>query len=304
MPRVSILLTCYNHIRYLPACLDSIEQQTYKDFEIIAIDDGSEDGTRDYLGQRTDLKVILNEENIGTYGSLNKALEQAQGEFIAVMNDDDMWGPEKLQKQVEFMDSHPEIGLCHTDGGFIDQDGLAIEGSPLGFEFPRTETGDVMLALMYANKIIASAVLARTATIRELGGFDSSYYGSGDWHMWIRMAEHSPVGYIDERLTFYRVHGANASHRLERIWGDDLQLRTWLAQREDVLEQKGYSEEEIKGAMAHNWACLGTIKTLLGDPESGRDAYKKSLEIMPGRLKSRVRLLATYLPTRIFRRMI
>lgn len=304
MPRVSILLTCYNHIKYLPACLESVEHQTFKDYEIIAIDDGSEDGTREYLGQKTNLKSIFNESNIGTYGSLNRALEEAQGEFVAVLNDDDMWDAEKLKQQVEFMDRHPDVGLCHTDGGFIDQDGAALSGNPLGFEFPRTETGDVMLALLYANKIIASAVLARTAVIRDLGGFDPSYFGSGDWHMWIRVAEKFPIGYVDKPLTFYRVHGANASHRLERIWGDDLQLRTWLAQREHILVEKGYTQEEIKGAMAHNWACLGTIKTLLGDPGSGRDAYKKSLEIMPGRLKSHLRLLATYLPTPVFRRLI
>src|SRR5688572_11327743 len=98
MPKISILLTCYNHIRYLPAAVEGIRAQTFKDSEIIAIDDGSTDGTREWLKENLpEAKLIFNEQNIGTYASLNVGLEATTGEFIAILNDDDVWAPEKLE---------------------------------------------------------------------------------------------------------------------------------------------------------------------------------------------------------------
>ncbi|MCW5936556.1 MAG: glycosyltransferase [Fimbriimonadaceae bacterium] len=304
VPRVSVLVTCYNHIRYVGECLDSIYAQDYTDFEVIALDDGSQDGTREFLQSDTRPKtLVFNETNLGTYGTLNAGLERATGEFIAIMNDDDRWGPEKLRKQVALMDAHAKVGLVHTNGRFIDGAGKVTEGSPLGFEFPRTETGDVLLALAYANKIIASAALVRRQCFEELGGFNTAYFGSGDWEMWIRISEKYEVGYIDEFLTDYRVHGENASHKLERIWRDDETLRSWLAPRMESYKHR-FSQDALNHAIAHNWACLGTVKTLNGKAAEGRAAYAESLRINPSRWQSRLRYLATFLPTSLFRRLL
>ncbi|MDI9636676.1 glycosyltransferase [Kamptonema cortianum] len=304
MPRVSILLTCYNHIDYLPVCLKSVFDQSFQDFEVIALDDGSTDGTREWLQQYADrVKLVFNETNLGTYGTLNVGLQHATGEFIAVLNDDDVWVPNKLERQVEMMDAEPLVGLVHTDGHFIDGTGCLMEGSPLGFEFPRTETGDVLLALVYANKIIASAALVRRACFDELGGFNEDYFGSGDWEMWYRVAEKWKVGYVAEPLTMYRVHGANASHKLDRIWRDDEMLRNWIAERIDSYAGR-FPEDDLNRAKAHNLACLGTVRTLNGSPDAGRQAYRESLRINPGRWQSRLRLAATYLPRSIFRKLL
>ncbi len=331
MPRVSILLTCYNHLAYLPACLESVWAQTFDDFEVIVLDDGSTDGTREWLTSgappsvlpgcivpgeteggvgggdsgrpRPPLRIVFNERNLGTYGTLNVGLGLATGEFVAVLNDDDLWAPTKLEREIAMLDAHPEVGLVHTDGHFIDGDGRRTEGNPLGFAFPRTETGDVLLALIGANKIIASAVLVRRQCFDEVGVFDEAYFGSGDWQMWLRVAERWAVGYVDEPLTFYRVHGANASHKLERIWRDDERLREWLVERSPSYRGR-YPDAELDAALAHNWACLGTVRTLNGDPAAGRRAYRESLRLAPGRWQSRLRMAATYLPAPLFRRLL
>lgn len=306
MPRVSILLTCYNHLAYLPAAWEGIANQTYRDFEVIAIDDGSADGAREWLSNQAPdfpLELQFNENNLGTYASLNAGLARAKGDFIAILNDDDVWMPEKLERQLALMEANPEVGLVHTDGFFIDGQGQRMEGSPLGFEFPRTETGDVLLDLIYQNKIIASAALVRRTCFQELGGFNESYFGSGDWEMWLRIAEKWRVGYVDEALTLYRVHGANASHKLERIWRDDQMLREWLAPRLDGLGGR-FPADAITRAQAHNWACLGTVRTLNGDAKGGRAAYRESLRLLPGRWKSRIRSWATYLPKSLFRKLL
>lgn len=305
MPRVTVLLTCYNHLAYIPAAVAGIASQTFSDYEVVAIDDGSTDGTREWLRDSCPIPVtcVFNEKNLGTYGSLNEALKHATGEFVAVLNDDDVWHPEKLSEQVRLMDEKPEVGLVHTDGKFIDGSGAVIEGSPLGFAFPRTETGDVLLALVYANKIIASAALVRRRCFDELGGFNEAYFGSGDWEMWYRVAEKWQVGYVAKPLTDYRVHGANASHKLDKIWRDDQKLREWMLPRLATYQGR-FPDDDLATATAHNWACLGTVRTLNGDPPGGRQAFRESLKIRPGRWQSRARLLATYLPPSLFRRLL
>lgn len=303
MSRVSILLTCYNHIRYLPTALEAVRAQTYRDFEIIAIDDGSTDGTREWLSEQSDVRCIFNEQNLGTYATLNVGLEHASGEFIAVLNDDDVWLPEKLARQVELLDSDSAIGLVHTGGHFIDGDGNRREGNPLGFAFPTFKTGDILLGLVFENKIIASAALARRKCFDELGGFNALYFGSGDWEMWFRIAEKYLVGFVDEPLTLYRVHGANASHKLEKIWRDDQMLREWMVDRLYDHESR-FEPKAFRHAEAFNWAALGTVRALNGDPRTSRKAYETSIRLEPKRWKSYVRWVATFLPQATFRKLL
>lgn len=303
MPQVSILLTCYNHIRYLPAAVEGVRAQTFRDYEIVAIDDGSTDGTREWLKDQSDIRCIFNERNLGTYATLNIGLEQTDSEFVAVLNDDDLWAPQKLQRQLDLMDDCPQVGLVHTGGHFIDGEGKQTEGNPLGFAFPRFRTGDILLGLVYENKIIASAALARRECFDRIGPFNEAYFGSGDWEMWFRIAESYRVGFVDEELTFYRVHGANASHKLERIWRDDQRLREWISlQIEDLGDR--FPVEDVRKAQAFNWAALGTVRMLNGSPWTARAAYRASMHLDPKRWKSYARWVATFLPKSWFRRLL
>lgn len=297
---VSIIFTCYNHLAFIQAAWDSILGQTYEDWEVIALDDGSTDGTREWLNQlnHPKVKVIFNEQNLGTYGTLNRGLAEARGEFIAVFNDDDLWAAEKLGSQIVLLKENNRVGLVHTNGHFIDGKGEKIEGEPLGFKFTRTETGDLLLDLAYANKIIASSVLARRECFAK-GGFDTSYFGSGDWDMWLRIAEDWKIGCIDSPLTFYRVHGGNASHKLMKIWQDDYRLRRRLVLTLNQAAERWpdrFPAHELKTALAHNLACLGTVSCLTGRSVEGRAAYGKSIKLNPKRLQNYVRWFLTFLP--------
>jgi glycosyltransferase involved in cell wall biosynthesis len=249
------------------------------------------------------MHVVFNEKNLGTYGTLNKGLELATGEFIAVLNDDDVWMPTKLEKQVALLDQHSKVGLVHTEGEFIDGAGKVFEGKPLGFHFPRFETGDILLDLVYENKIIASAAVFRRSAVEAVGWYNDLYFGSGDWELWFRIAEHFDVGCVNENLTQYRVHGANASHKLERIWRDDQLLREWMIPRIEDLGDR-FPANRTNAALAHCWAALGTVRMLNGDARSARAAYRASMHLMPGRLKNYLRYLATCTGAKTFRRLL
>lgn len=301
MVKVSVLLTCFNHVSHLPAALKSIRSQTFRDFEVIAIDDGSNDGTRDLLSAQTDLTVILNEQNLGTYESLNVGLRRARGDYVAILNDDDVWEPTKLERQVELLDLHAHVGLVHTNGEFIDEYGHVVHGAPLGFLYPKFQTGPNLLPLLYANKIIASAAMVRKECFEKVGEFNRAYFGSGDWEMWLRIAEVYDLGFVDDRLTQYRVHSGNASKKHERIWQDDERLREWIETRNYGSAHPG---KEFRMGLAHNAACLGTIKMLNGKPSQARSMYWLSIRRCPLRFKSYFRWLATLLPRDLFRRSV
>lgn len=304
MPRVSVILTCFNHLEYLPRAVQSVREQTYTEVEVIAIDDGSTDGTRLWLSEKCfDWTLIFNESNMGTYGSLNRAIERSSGEFIAILNDDDFWGVEKLSSQVERFDQNPKIALCHTGGRFVDERGEALSGAPLGFEYPKTSSGWILPELIYHNKIIPSSSMMRRSVLDRVGLFDPSFFGCGDWHLFLRIAVGNEVAHVDDDLLAYRVHGSNASLNLEKMDEDDARIRTWIASHAESWLNEFPQNRQLFEALAHNFACLGTIRTMQGDARAGRAAFARSIKMLPFRFKSYLRWLATLLPRKTFTKM-
>ena len=300
MPTVSILLTCYNHLKFLKECLDGVTLQTFADYEIIAIDDGSTDGTREWLtASPVPMKRIFNEENLGSYGTLNKALAASTGKYVAVLNDDDVWLPRKLELQVAAMDENPQVGLVHTFGRFIDGSSKPVKDpKPLGFTFPRTGNGDVLASLIHYNKVINSSALVRREVFDRVGNWDAGFYGCGDWHLWIRVAREYEVSHIDEESTLYRVHDTNACRDEVKMNEDSIRIREWIATW-DLGEFA--KRPDVVDALAFNLAALGTERMWKGDRQGAREAYLGSLRIRPSRLKSYARLAATVLPKAAFR---
>ncbi len=299
MPTVSVLIPSYNHARFLPQCLQSVFDQTYTDYEIVVVDDGSRDNSVEILQSYGDRIRLFVQENRGTYPTLNRLIAESQGKYLAVLNSDDLWAPTKLEKQVAVLDQKPEVGLVHTGGHFIDGEGKVKPGNPLGFEWPRTPSGNIIEALVRCNKIIASSVLIRRECFERLGGFREDLFGSGDWEMWFRVALHYDIAFVDEPLTMYRVHGENASFQHRRVYEDDVKVRTeTIHAHESELWRRANSPQAMRLALAHSYACLGTEYALLGDRASARRAYLRSLQLYPLRFKSVLRLLLTFLPVR------
>lgn len=300
MPKVSVLLTCYNHLRFLEECVQGVADQTFRDWEIVAVDDGSTDGTREWLTAcPVPMVRLFNEVNLGSYGSLNYALTHSTGEFVAVLNDDDVWRPEKLARQVEAMEDS-RVGFVHTGGKFIDDDSRPItDPRPLGFEYPRFADGDVLASLVEFNKVINSAALVRRSALEQVGGWDPGFYGCGDWHLWLKIAQGWEARFIDQPLTLYRVHRRQASRDQMRMNQDSLRIREWIAS----WPQEIFNRPGMKEAAVQNWAALGTERMWAGNATGAREAYRQSLALAPGRLKTRLRLAATYLGSQIFKRL-
>ncbi len=298
-PTVSVLIPSYNHARFLPDALQSVFEQTFTDYEIVAVDDGSTDHSVELLRSYGERIRLFTQPNRGTYPTLNRCIAESRGRYLAILNSDDRWAPTKLEKQVAILEAQPQVGLVHTDGRFIDAEGNLLWGNPLGFEWPRTPSGNIIEALVRCNKIIASSVLVRRECFERLGGFREDLFGSGDWEMWFRIALEYDIAFIDEPLTFYRVHGANASFQHRRVYEDDVRVREeTIHANEARLWQRANDARAMRLALAHSYACLGTEYALLGNRHRARQAYLHSLRLYPLRVKSLLRLMLTFLPIR------
>lgn len=288
-PKVSVILTCFNHRDFIEKAIESIRSQTLPSFELICIDDGSTDGTREFLASTEFDQLILNDQNIGTYASLNKAIRASKADLIAILNDDDIWEPTKLADQVELLDQQPGVGLVGCDGFFIDSEGNRTEVNPLGFEFPFFETGDQIDGFVYRNLVIPSGAMFRRSVFEELGGFDEMYFGSGDWDMWLRFALSGQVGCVRKPLLRYRVHSGGASTNREKILNDDLRLRSRML---EIIPESPKSPKQF----SFIWAAMGATYEELGHRQHARQCYWASLGYNMSRLKSWYRLVRTFLP--------
>jgi len=198
MPEVSVVIATYNRGALLERALESVFGQTFGDYEVVVADDGSTDDTQERLRKHGSRVRVLRLEHRGRPSTVrNSAIEKASGRFLAFLDSDDAWAPEKLERQVGLMRRDPELVLCYTDTGFVDENGGFLY---LHSRRERPATGRVLNALLQRNFIALSTALARTDAVRSVGGFEESLRMAEDWCLWLRLSVKGRVGFVNERL--------------------------------------------------------------------------------------------------------
>lgn len=225
-PMVSVIIPSYNHEKYIQECINSVRKQTYKNIELIIIDDGSTDNSV-YLIEECikdiDLKTIfIKKNNEGVSKTLNKGLEQKQGELICFLASDDVWAPNKIIKQVEFMFKNPEVALVFTDAFFIkDGDKTKIKYSNYKTKLKKLFVNNSVRTNLYYtllsdNIIPAGSVMIKSSILADVGCFDEKS-PSEDFDFWLRISKKYSIGYIDSPLYYYRLHDSNQSSNSFRM---------------------------------------------------------------------------------------
>jgi len=205
---VSILLPVYNCGRYLRDALESLLSQTFQDFELLAIDDGSADNTAEILHSYQDrrLRVVHNERNLGLVKTLNRGLELAQGRYIARADADDIYLPERLEKQFSFIEQHPEFAAVGSWYLKIDP-----EGKRLGITKTPADPEAIRFRILTENSMAHPTMFFSREVANSLGGY-SDLKLVEDWDLWSRMLSSGyKIANIPEALVKYRVHSENIS---------------------------------------------------------------------------------------------
>lgn len=210
MPKVSVIIPTYNRADMLEGAVESVLAQTYRDYEIIVVDDGSTDGIQEVFGRFEAHKHIrcFSQANAGSAAARNLGIRHARGEYLAFLDSDDRFLPGKLEKQAAFLDTHPKIALVHSY--FIKVD---LQGRSQGLRKPASFQGAIypQLLLEWGTLIHPSCVMMRREAVNALGGFDTDIHYCEDLELWARAARGHTFGLIPEALALVCVHPGNMS---------------------------------------------------------------------------------------------
>lgn len=290
-PLVTIVIPTFNRKHFVCDAIDSCLAQTYKNLEVIVIDDGSTDGTGDFLGERYgDLIRYIRQENQGPAIARNRGIWEASGEFIHFLDADDQLVANKVETCLRYILEHPEIDVVHTYYQFVARDGRTqIKTTP----FPNF-SDDIFCELLRltGNHILISSTMIRTKVLHDVGGFedDPGFRSAEDWDLFLRLASKYKFHGINERLVYRRMHDDMLSD--DRLQGALGRLKTVENARNYGWERCLDAEEyDRKLAARHHVVAVNWWRR--GERAKARRHFQFAADLYPREARQR-RLFAWY----------
>jgi glycosyltransferase involved in cell wall biosynthesis len=214
MPLISVIIPAYNGEETIRETIESVLNQTFKDFEILVINDGSQDATLDIINSIKDFRLkVFSYSNAGQAVSRNRGFSQSSGEFIAFLDADDLWTPTKLEAQLKALQDNPQAAVAYSWSDFIDEKGQFLRGASRS-----TLSGDVYAKLLLTDFLDnGSNPLIRRQALIEVGGFDETLTPAEDWDMWLRLAARYHFVLVPAPHILYRQSANSESSNLLRM---------------------------------------------------------------------------------------
>jgi len=212
-PLVSIIVPCYNHEKYIEECILSIVNQTYKNIELIVIDDGSKDNSPEILKrlQKQYGFFLEIQSNMGLSKTMNKATRNySHGKYLAGSGSDDFLALDRIEKQVRFMEAHPEYAMVCGKAYTVDESSNVIEGFNVIDSVIDPKTSLTFESLVESNPIPSMTVMLRRDVWLECGGYNENTIVE-DLDLWLKIAYHFKIGYMDDYFAYYRWHETNVT---------------------------------------------------------------------------------------------
>ena len=282
-PEISAVIPTYNCRKYVKFAIDSAFAQKDTDIEIIVIDDGSTDDTGDLLqdcyGDR--IRYIW-QENSGESSARNRGVEAAQGEFVAFLDADDMWLPQKSRVQLDTFRLHPEHCLVVCQAHVIGKDNELLREAMI--EQTSAESSIRLPGLLQKNVIAPSCTLMRRDILQRIGGFDPAIKFGEDWDLWLRLGQQGDFAFIAEPLALYRQHSASQSRiPPEGMVGRFLQDRVYLLERAFAAysESIGDLQPIRKKTLAFQYAQAAAASYAWGEWPSGQAYLAQAINLDP-----------------------
>ena len=299
MPLVSVIIPTYKHRDYVLQTLASVFAQTFTDYEVIVVNDGSPDDTAEVLRPLAETGRIrcIAQANAGQAAARNRGIAEAQGEYIALLDDDDLWPPDKLEWQTALLSANPDAAVvygCTETFGGGDKTIIPAEGGP---------DGQVDVAFLEQNWIISPGqALIRAANLKQIGLLDTAIWGADDWDLFIRLSQSGKFVYRHKVCLNYRFHAQNASgntwlmyvncrrvqHKHLKVVSPAEYLRRWVRCRRATV--RNYYPLMVRSAQR---SMEG------GDYRKARRLWMQSLHLKPATLGQTFfwkQILKSYLP--------
>ena len=211
-PQVSIIIPTYNRAHLIGQTLESVRRQTFSDYELVIVDDGSTDNTSGVVRELAPEARYIGQENEGIPRVLNRCILETRGEYVSFLGSDDALAPRTVEKEAALLDANPGVGIAFGPAWLMDEDGRLTHLLKPPFaagSYVRNGREEIADLLM-SNHIVATTVMVRRRCFEEAGLFDLRFGLYEDWNMWTRILRRWDIGYIDEPMAFYRVHQGEA----------------------------------------------------------------------------------------------
>ena len=234
-PLVSVIIPTFNRGYCLEESIRSVLEQSFIDFELVVVDDGSTDNTSELVRRFPAVKLIrLEEKNRGVSFARNRGVVEAQGDWVGFLDSDDLWEQGKLATQVKWIERHPDLQIVYTDEIWI-RNGVRV--NPMNKH--RKYSGDIFRYCLPLCIVSPSSVLLRAKVLSEVGGFDESMPVCEDYDLWLRVAKRYPFHFIEEKLIVKR--GGHEDQLSRKYWGMD---RWRVYALEKLLKENRLDEEQ------------------------------------------------------------
>ena len=295
---VSVVVAVWNGAWCIERALVSVLEQTRPPAEIIVCDDGSTDGTADLVERRFGERVrVLRLPHRSSPAARREGLQIATGDWLAFLDADDWWDPDKLERQLAFAALHPEVKWIYTDGRYVSEQGvLQLSWLQEYFQPVRELTGDLFPDLLVRCFALMSSVLLARDAYRESGGIDPAIPYSHDYDLWLRVLAKSPGAVMPENLVYYWSHPDAMSKRYDRRYLDDLGILDRVERgefRDDLATRRTARRRRASHAFD-----LGMLYLRTGRAVEGRALLRRALDSGPATRRA-VALAALLAPDRI-----
>ncbi len=276
-PKVSVIIPTYNRADLLPRAIDSVSNQTFKDFELIVVDDGSTDNTKEivmeYQKKDERIKYLWEENSGGPAKPKNTGIKNSQGEYIAFLDSDDEWFLKKLEKQLKLFESSNTLGFVSCNALIIDEN----NNNNRRWEYNSPKNKD-FISLLEGNKIWScSSVIIKKDIFERMGFFDENLNFGEDWEMWLRITKRYNFDFVYEPLIKYYLHQNNISStetNFKKIKNFEYILKKY--------EEDFKKYPKAKSRVLRN---IGTFYTLDNDGKLARKYFKEAIKSNPLNLR-------------------
>ncbi len=307
-PLVSILITTFNSERYIRESLDSALSQTYPNFEVVVVDGGSTDGTREIIREYADPRVrpIFSEKRLGIKEGRNLLFKEARGEFLTFLDSDDVYLPEKVAEEAAFLEAHQDYAAVYCDIRYF------FDGAPGKFYRHRYtfHSGDIFRELLTRMFITNTAVMFRRSVYDALGGYDETLGMVEDWEYFLRMAHAGhKIGFLPKPLVRYRLRWDNNTRFDNQVPIQESAVKIFenLNARMSIEERERY---EMQAALSRRKLRLALVYFAVGKKNEGRALLKEIRQLADSgsqslRITARMlSLIACVVPTPVMRFLV
>ncbi len=277
-PRVSVIIPAFNYGHFLPEALDSVLAQSFQDFEIIVVDDGSTDTTQEavsaYIKKNPKRIRYFYQDNKGPAAARNKGIREARGEYIAFLDADDLWLPKKLDLQIDRFQNNPNCGLVYT-GYYLMNECGAIQGI---YSMQPVPKEIIKKRILLTNPMAGTpTIMVRKSCFEKVGYFDEDLVSAEDWDMWLRIIRKYDFAHVREPLVKVRLHKESQSFFGEK------NLRNGLRVLDKLFSDASLRKDRLLRRRCYAYRYYSTSRAFMinGDRAKARECLTKSFFLYP-----------------------